>query len=166
MATIHFKGNLVHTVGELPKVGQTLPNITVTKVDLADISNQDLAGKKVILNIFPSIDTPTCAMSVRKFNEQASKLPNTTVLCISADLPFAQKRFCGAEGINNVITGSIFRHPETGKALGLTIQDSVLTGLLSRAVIVIDEHGKVLHAEQVAEIADEPNYDAALHAAK
>lgn len=163
MASIQFKGSTIHTVGDLPKVGQTLPNFTVTKADLSDISNKDVAGKKVILNIFPSIDTPTCAMSVRKFNEQASQLANTIVLCISADLPFAHKRFCGAEGINNVISASTFRHP---KFLGVTIQDGPLAGLLSRAVIVIDEHGKVLHAEQVAELSHEPNYGEALQAAK
>lgn len=166
MATIQLKGNPIHTVGDLPKIGQSIPKFTLTKADLSELSHQDLAGKRVILNIFPSIDTPTCAMSVRKFNEQASQLPNVAVLCVSADLPFAQKRFCGAEGINNVITVSTFRHPEFGKNLGITIQDGPLAGLLSRAVIVVDEHGKVLHAEQVSEIANEPNYGEALQAVK
>jgi thiol peroxidase len=166
MATIQFKGQALKTVGDLPKVGQTIPQFHLTKADLSEANNQSFTGKKVIFNIFPSIDTPTCAMSVRKFNEQAAQLKNTVVLCVSADLPFAQKRFCGAEGINNVLTASSFRHPEFGKNFGVTIAEGPLAGLLSRAVIVCDEHGKVLHAEQVAELSQEPNYGEALQAAK
>jgi thiol peroxidase len=164
MASIQFKGNPLHTAGDLPKVGSTLGAFKLTKTDLSEISNADFAGKKVIFNIFPSIDTPTCATSVRKFNEKAASLPNTVVLCVSADLPFAQKRFCGAEGINNVVSASVFRHPEFGKTFGLTLVDGPVAGLLARSVIVVDQNGKVTHVELVNELSQEPNYDAALKA--
>lgn len=166
MATVTLRGNPCNTAGDLPKVGYNLPEFQVTKTDLSEVSNKDFAGKKLILNIFPSLDTPTCAMSVRKFNEQANNLSNTAVLCISADLPFAQKRFCGAENLNNVIPGSIFRHQEFGKTFGVTLIDGPLKGVLARAVIVTDEQGKITHTELVQDIANEPNYDSALKAAK
>jgi thiol peroxidase len=162
MASITLGGNPIHTSGELPKVGTQLADFKLVKNDLSTASLSDFAGKKVILNIFPSIDTGTCAASVRKFNETASKLGNTTVLCISRDLPFAQKRFCGAEGLENVINLSDFQEGSFGKTNGLEIVDGPLTGLHSRAVIVVDEKGTITHTEQVAEIADEPNYEAAL----
>ncbi|HEX4937349.1 MAG TPA: thiol peroxidase [Candidatus Kapabacteria bacterium] len=162
MAKITLKGNPVDTAGNLPAAGAPAPAFTLVKTDLSDVSLKDFAGKKLVLNIFPSIDTPTCATSVRKFNQQASDMPNTQVLCVSADLPFALARFCGAEGIKNVISASVFRNPEFGTAYGAVITSGPLKGLLSRAVVVIDEQGKVLHAEQVGEIANEPNYEAAL----
>ena len=164
MASITLGGNPIHTSGELPKIGTKLADFKLVKNDLSIASLADFAGTKLVLNIFPSIDTGTCATSVRKFNESASKLNNTKVLCISRDLPFAQKRFCGAEGIENVINLSDFRDGSFGKDNGLEIVDSVLSGLHSRAIIVVDTDGTVLYTEQVPEIADEPNYDAALAA--
>jgi thiol peroxidase len=161
---ITFKGNSIHTFGDLPKAGQSCPEFVVTKTDMHDVRLGELKGEKVVLNIFPSLDTPTCAMSVRKFNEEATRHPNVKVLCISADLPFAQKRFCAAEGINNVMTGSTFRHPEFGEKLGVKITDGPLKGLMSRAVIVLDEAGKVIYAQQVSEVSHEPNYEEALKA--
>ncbi|HET8707080.1 MAG TPA: thiol peroxidase [Pseudomonadales bacterium] len=161
MATITLRGNPVETLGDLPKVGASAPDFTVVKPDLSEVSLKSYAGKRLVLNIFPSVDTPTCAMSVRKFNEQAGKAENTAVLCISADLPFALGRFCGAEGIKNVDVGSTFRS-SFGKDYAATITSGPLKGLLSRAVVVIDTNGKVLHVEQVAEIANEPDYAAAL----
>ncbi len=162
MATITLKGNPVETIGSLPAVGSAAPAFTLVKTDLSEASLANFAGKKLVLNVFPSIDTPTCATSVRTFNQKASDMPNTQVLCVSADLPFALKRFCGAEGIANVDTASVFRSPDFGKAYGLTITTGPLKGLLSRAVVVLDESGKVLHTEQVGEIANEPDYAAAL----
>lgn len=156
-------GNPVHTVGALPKVGAKLPSFTLTTGDLQDVSNKDFAGKRVIFNIFPSIDTNTCATSTRTFNSLVGSLKNTEVWCVSADLPFAQKRFCGAEGLNNVKTASTFRS-DFGKTFGVTLRDSVLKGVLARAIVVADEKGKVLHTEMVSEIAKEPNYDAAVKA--
>lgn len=164
MANITLKGNPVHTQGELPTVGTKAPAFTVAKTDLSDIRLQDFSGKKVVLNIFPSVDTPTCAMSVRKFNADAAKLENTAILCISADLPFAQKRFCGAEGLDRVIPASDFRDGNFGNAYGVRIVDGPLKGLLSRAIVVIDGSGKVIYTEQVPEIAQEPNYEKALSA--
>lgn len=161
MASVSLRGNPVNTIGDLPTVGSACPNFTLTGTDLADFALQDLAGQRVVLNIFPSVDTPTCATSVRKFNEAASSLDNTTVVCISADLPFALARFCGAEGLDKVKSGSSFRS-DFGKTMGLSFVDGPLTGLLSRAVVVVDEAGQVLYTEQVSEIASEPNYDAAL----
>ncbi len=156
-------GNPVHTVGSLPKVGAKLPTFTLTTGDLQDVSNKDFAGKRVIFNIFPSIDTNTCATSTRTFNSLMGNLKNTEVWCVSADLPFAQKRFCGSEGLNNVKTASTFRS-DFGKTFGVTLRDSVLKGVLARAIVVADEKGKVLHTEMVSEIAKEPNYDAAVKA--
>jgi thiol peroxidase len=164
MTQIKFKGSPTNTAGTLPRVGQEAPDFMVTKSDLGDISLRDLRGKRVILNIFPSIDTPVCAASVRKFNEEASKQENTAVLCISKDLPFAQKRFCAAEGLNNVITASEYKNDSFSRAYGVKIVDGPLAGLFSRAVIVVDEKGKVAYTEQVPEIAQEPNYTAALAA--
>lgn len=164
MSTITLKGSPVETVGELPKVGNKAPSFNLVEHDLSDISLDSLTGKQVVLNIFPSVDTGTCAMSVRKFNEAASKLDNTIVLCVSADLPFAAARFCGAEGIKNVKTGSVFRDPAFGIDYGVTIKTGPLAGLLSRCVVVIDTQGNVAYTEQVQETTDEPNYDAALSA--
>jgi len=163
MATTALGGNPVHTVGDLPSVGAPSPSFTLTKGDLSDVTPADLVGKRVVLNIFPSIDTPTCATSVRKFNEIAAGLDNTVVLCVSADLPFAQGRFCGAEGITNVVTASTFRS-DFGTAFGLTLADGRLAGLLARSVVVLDEHGTVVHSQLVPEIAQEPDYDAAIAA--
>ncbi|WP_417942185.1 thiol peroxidase [Flavobacterium sp. RS13.1] len=162
MASITLGGNPVHTSGELPAVGSQLADFKLVQNDLSVASLSSFAGKKLVLNIFPSVDTGTCATSVRKFNESASGLENTTVLCISKDLPFAQKRFCGAEGLENVVNLSDFQDGSFGKTNGLDIIDGPLKGLLSRAIIVVDENGKVIHTEQVAEIANEPNYEAAL----
>ena len=162
MSSITLGGNPINTSGELPKTGSQLADFKLVKTDLSIATLADYAGKKVVFNIFPSIDTGTCAASVRKFNATAANLNNTLVLCISRDLPFAQKRFCGAEGIENVENLSDFKDGSFGKTNGLEIIDGVLAGLHSRAVIVIDEKGTILHTEQVQEIADEPNYEAAL----
>jgi len=164
MAKITLKGNSVNTSGELPKVGTQAPDFKMVKTDLSESSLSDYKGSKVILNIFPSVDTDTCAASVRQFNKDAAELANTKVLCISRDLPFAQGRFCGAEGIENVINLSDFATGNFGKNYGLQITDGPLAHLHSRAVIVLDESGKVLYTEQVPEIVDEPNYKAALEA--
>jgi thiol peroxidase len=163
MAQTALGGNPVNTVGDLPSVGSATPSFTLTKADLSDITPADLAGQRVVLNIFPSIDTAVCATSVRKFNELASGLDNTMVLCVSADLPFAQGRFCGAEGITNVSTASTFRG-DFGSAYGVTMADGKLAGLMARAVVVLDETGTVLHSQLVPEIAQEPDYDAAVAA--
>ena len=162
MASITLGGNPIHTSGELPKIGSKLADFTMTKVDLSTASLSDFAGKKLVLNIFPSIDTGTCAQSVRTFNEKASGFENTNVLCISRDLPFAQKRFCGAEGLENVVNLSDYKEGSFGKTNGLEITDGPLVGLHSRAIIVLDENGTVIHTEQVGEIVDEPNYEAAI----
>lgn len=162
MASITLGGNSIHTSGELPKVGSKAIDFNLVKTDLGTASLADFTGTRVVLNIFPSIDTGTCATSVRKFNEKASALENTKVLCISRDLPFAQKRFCGAEGLENVINLSDFKEGLFGKNYGLEITDGPLAGLHSRVVVVLDENATILHTEQVNEIADEPNYEAAL----
>jgi thiol peroxidase len=164
MATITLKGNPIETVGDLPKVGSKAPSFNLVAHDLSEISSEGLAGKKVVLNIFPSVDTGTCAMSVRKFNEAASGLDNTVVICVSADLPFAAGRFCGAEGIKNVKTGSVFRQPAFGVDYGVTVTTGPLAGLLSRSVVVIDAAGNIAYTEQVKETTEEPNYEAALSA--
>lgn len=164
MASITLGGNPIHTSGELPKVGSQAPDFKLVKNDLSIATLADFKGSKLVLNIFPSIDTGTCATSVRKFNQTASQLENTKVLCISRDLPFAQKRFCGAEGLENVINLSDFKSGSFGKDYGLEITDGVLAGLHSRVVIVVDENGTVTYTQQVPEIADEPNYDAAIAA--
>jgi thiol peroxidase len=162
MASITLGGNPIHTSGELPAIGTKIADFKLINTDLAVVSLTDFAGKKVVFNIFPSVDTGTCAASVRKFNENASKLENTKVLCISRDLPFAQKRFCAAEGLENVVNLSDFKNGEFGKTNGLEITDGPLAGLHSRVIIVIDENGIITHTEQVGEIADEPNYEAAI----
>lgn len=167
MATIALKGNPIHTVGTLPAVGSKAPDFKLTKADLSDVSLADFAGKKVILNIFPSIDTGVCAMSVRKFNAEASELPNTVVVGVSRDLPFALKRFCGAEGIDKVVTTSSVRPDSTfGKDYGVTITDSGMAGVFSRSIVVIDEKGNVAYTEQVPETTQEPDYAAAMAAVK
>lgn len=164
MATISLQGNPIETVGDLPKIGANAPDFTFVKKDLSETKLSDYKGKKLILNIFPSIDTGTCATSVRKFNQEAANLKNTEVLCVSADLPFASARFCGAEGIDKVSSVSVFRSPEFGQDYGVQIKTGPLSGLLSRSVVVIDESGKVVYTEQVSEIIDEPNYAPALAA--
>lgn len=164
MAKVTLKGNPLHTAGDLPKVGSPAPAFTLVRTDLSEISAKELAGQRVVLNIFPSLDTPTCAASVRKFNARANEKPNTTVLCVSADLPFAQKRFCGAEGLDHVVPASAFRAADFGQAYGVTLTDGPLQGLLARAVVVLDEGGRVIHTELVPEIAQEPDYNAALAA--
>ncbi len=164
MANITLGGNPVKTSGELPQNNTKAPDFKLIKTDLSTISLADFKGSKLVLNIFPSIDTGTCAASVRKFNEKASSLENTKVLCISRDLPFAQKRFCGAEGLENVVSLSDFKDGSFGSSYGLTILDGPLAGLHSRVVVVLDEEGNVKYTEQVTEIADEPNYENALAA--
>ncbi|MBI1861730.1 MAG: thiol peroxidase [Deltaproteobacteria bacterium] len=163
MASITLKGNPVKTVGELPAVGTQAPDFKLVKTDLSEVKLENFAGQKKVLNIFPSVDTGTCAMSVRKFNELAAGAANTVVLCISMDLPFAQKRFCGAEGIQNVEMLSAFRS-SFADDYHLRILDSGLKGLCSRSVVVLDANNKVLYTEQVAETTSEPNYDKALAA--
>ncbi|KPM33603.1 Thiol peroxidase, Tpx-type [Croceitalea dokdonensis DOKDO 023] len=162
MATVTLKGNSINTLGELPKVGNQAPNFSLVKNDLSTASLDDYKGQKVVLNIFPSIDTGTCAQSVRQFNQEAAALENTKILCISKDLPFAQARFCGAEGLNEVETLSDFRDGNFGKAYNVTFVDGPLQGLHSRAVVVLNGKGEVVYNEQVGEIVDEPNYKAAL----
>ena len=164
MATITLQGNPLETCGELPAVGSAAPAFTLTKTDLSDVTLQDFAGKTVILNIYPSVDTGVCAASTRKFNELASGKADVAVLCVSADLPFAHNRFCGAEGLDNVVSLSDFRNKDFGNAYGVTITTGVLAGLLSRAIVVIKD-GNVTYTEQVPEIAQEPDYDAALASA-
>ena len=162
MAIVIFGGKPVKTSGELPKAGSKAPDFKLTKIDLSVVSLADFAGSQLVLNIFPSIDTSTCATSVRKFNERASQLTNTKVLCISRDLPFAQKRFCGAEGLENVINLSDFNTGSFGKDYGLEMLEGAFKGLHSRAIIVLDETGNVKYTEQVPNISDEPNYEKAL----
>ncbi|MEO5367172.1 MAG: thiol peroxidase [Magnetococcus sp. WYHC-3] len=164
MAKITLKGNPINTCGSLPTVGAKAPDFLLTRSDLKDVSLKDYAGKKVILNIFPSIDTPVCAASVRRFNEEISRRGDAVVLCVSLDLPFAHSRFCGAEGLQNVVSCSELRQRSFGEAYGVRITDGVLAGLLSRAVVVVAESGDVVYAQQVPEIVEEPDYAAALKA--
>jgi len=164
MANITLGGNPVHTSGSLPQTGAKAPDFKLVKTDLSTVSLADFKGSQLVLNIFPSVDTGTCAASVRAFNEKASTLNNTKVLCISRDLPFAQNRFCGAEGLENVVSLSDFKDGSFGADYGLTVVDGPLAGLHSRVVVVIDEDGNVKYTEQVADIKDEPNYDNALAA--
>jgi len=164
MATVTLKGGAIHTSGNLPKVDTKAPDFLLTATDLSVHSLANYIGSKVVLNIFPSIDTGTCAQSVRTFNREASELENTKVLCISRDLPFAHARFCGAEGLENVISLSDYKDGSFGKAYGLDFIDGPLDALHSRCVIVLDENGTVKYTEQVGEIVDEPNYKAALEA--
>jgi thiol peroxidase len=163
MATITFKGNPVQTTGDLPVKGTTAPDFTLVKGDLSEVKLSDFRGKQVVLNIFPSLDTGTCAASVRRFNKDAVALNNTVVLGISADLPFAAGRFCSAEGIENVITLSTFRDHSFGKDYGLLMSDGPLKGLLARAVVVVDPDGNIVYTELVPEIAQEPDYQSAIN---
>ena len=164
MAQTALRGNPVNTSGELPAVGSAGPAFALTGGDLSPVANGDFAGQRLVLNIFPSVDTPTCATSVRTFNERASSLENTSVLCVSADLPFAQGRFCGSEGLENVKTASTFRSPDFMADYGVGMVDGPLSGLCARAVVVLNESGEVVHSQLVGEIADEPDYDAAISA--
>lgn len=164
MASITLGGNPINTCGDLPKTGSKAPEFHLVKNDLSEAKLSDYKGSKIILNIFPSIDTGTCATSVRTFNAKANALENTKVLCISRDLPFAQKRFCGAESLENVINLSDFRTGAFGKDYGLEIVDGPLASLHSRVIVVIDENGVVKYTEQVSEIANEPDYESALAA--
>jgi len=166
MAQITLKGNAIDTIGELPAVGAAAPDFSLVTTELADVGLASYKGKKVVLNIFPSVDTPVCAASVRNFNKVAGENENTVVLCISADLPFAHTRFCETDGLKNVESLSVFRSPDFGKDYGVTITTGPLAGLLSRAIVVLDAEGKVTYTEQVPEITQEPNYDAALAAIK
>ena len=164
MAQTALRGNPVNTAGDLPAVGSAAPSFTLTGDDLGPIALEDFAGQRVVLNIFPSVDTPTCAASVRTFNEKASSLENTTVLSVSADLPFAQKRFCGSEGIESVKNASTFKSAAFLNDYGVGMTDGPLEGLCARAVVVVDEAGNVTHSQLVGEIADEPDYEAAISA--
>lgn len=166
MAQITLNGNPTHTSGKLPTPGYAAPDFSLTKKDLSDMSLRDVAGKRVVLNIFPSIDTPTCSASVRRFNAEIGGHENAVVLCISRDLPFAHARFCEAEGIENAIPLSEMRHRDFGEKYGLAILEGPLAGLLARAVLVLDESGKVIHSELVPEIGNEPDYEKALEALK
>jgi len=162
MARISSRGEIVETSGELPEVGSKAPDFNLRKADLSPVALADYAGSRLVLNIFPSIDTPTCAKSVRQFNERAAAMPDTRVLCVSADLPFALGRFCGAEGIDNVDTASVYRAPEFGRDYGVYMAEGRLGGLLARAIVVCDREGRVMYRELVPEIAQEPDYDAVM----
>ena len=162
MAQTAFKGSPVRLSGDLPRVGEIAPAFILVGKDLNEIKLGDYAGKLVVLNIFPSIDTPVCAMSVRKFNSEIGKTDNAVVICASADLPFAHARFCGAEGLDHVISASTFRNPEFGDAYGVRLADGPLAGLMARAVVVIDGKGQVIYTQLVKEIAEEPDYETAL----
>ncbi|MEI7787792.1 MAG: thiol peroxidase [Chlorobiaceae bacterium] len=164
MAHLTFKGNPVESAGTLPAKGSEAPFFCLVKTDLSEAGPADFAGKRLVLNIFPSLDTPVCAASVRHFNQAAASLDNTVVLCISADLPFAHSRFCETEGLKNVVSLSVFRSPEFGRDFGVTMTTGPLKGLLSRAIIVIDADGIVSYTQQVTEIVQEPDYTAALQA--
>ncbi|MEQ1544024.1 thiol peroxidase [Methyloglobulus sp.] len=163
MATIKFQGNPLHTSGELPAVGSKAPDFILVNGKLADVTLATFTGKKKVLNIVPSLDTPTCAMSTRKFNQKASKLGNTVVLVVSADLPFAQCRFCETEGLTDVIPLSTFRSSFSDD-YGVTLTDTILAGLTARAIVIIGEDDKVLYTQLVEELANEPDYDSALAA--
>lgn len=162
MATFTFKGVPNRTCGELPLVGHPCPDFTLTGVDLGDLTLTDLEGQRAILNIFPSLDTPVCADSVRTFNERATEPSDTRVLCVSLDLPFAHKRFCGTQGLERVVPASAFRSPSFAEDFGLRIEDGPLAGLLARAIVVLDECGTVVHTQLVPEITQEPDYDLAI----
>ena len=162
MASITLKGNEIHTGGNLPAVGSDAPLFTLTKADLTPISLSELKGKKVVLNIFPSLDTGICAASVREFNKRACEGLGATVVCISKDLPFAHKRFCEAEGLTNVITASDFKNDDFADAYGTAIEDGPMAGLHSRAIVVVNENGQVVYTEQVPEIVQEPDYNTAV----
>jgi len=164
METIYFKGQPCHTYGTMPRVGEKAPCFNLVRPDLTEIHCSDFRGKRVILNIFPSLDTSVCATSVRRFNQEAAKLDNTAVICVSMDLPFAAGRFCTAEGIENVIVASAFRSPVFAQKYGLQMVDGPLAGLLARAVIVLDEDRNVIYSDLVEEISNEPKYEEAIEA--
>lgn len=164
--TVHLQGNPVSVQGTLPKAGDKAPAFTLVAKDLSDVTLGQFAGKRKVLNIFPSVDTGVCATSVRKFNQLASEIDNSVVLCISGDLPFAQSRFCGAEGLSNVVTLSTLRAPEFLSQYGVGIADGALKGLTARAIVVVDENDNVIYSQLVDEITTEPDYDAALNALK
>ncbi len=164
MAQVTLKGDPMQTIGNLPAVGASAPDFTLVDKDLQEISLKDYAGQKVVLNIFPSVDTPTCAMSVRRFNAEIGKRDNAVAVCVSMDLPFAHARFCGAEGLEKVVSASAFRNTAFGDDYGVRITGGPLQGLFARAVVVVDEGGQVVYNQLVSEIADEPDYDAALGA--
>ncbi|MEZ3520543.1 MAG: thiol peroxidase [Muribaculaceae bacterium] len=166
MRTIYFSGNPCHTYGEVPVVGSEAPEFLLTDKDLKPVRLSDYRGRRVVLNVFPSLDTPVCAASVRRFNKEAADLKNTTVICISMDLPFAMKRFCTAEGIDDLVVASAFRAPDFARDYGLKMTDGPLEGLLARAVLVIDEKGRVVYSDVVEEITNEPDYNGALSALK
>lgn len=163
METIFFKGSAVNTYGTVPTAGEKAPAFRLTGKDLNEIRLDDFKGKRVVLNVFPSLDTAVCAASVRRFNQEASKFKNTVVICVSMDLPFAMSRFCTAEGIDGVLTASAFRSPDFGKDYGLTMTDGPLAGLLARAVLIIDENQNVIYSDLVSEITNEPDYDGAFY---
>ncbi len=166
MVKVNFKGNPCHIYGSLPQVGSRAPGFTLVGKDLQEIQLSDFSGKRVVLNIFPSIDTGVCAMSVRRFNTEAAGLENTVVLCVSMDLPFAASRFCAAEGIENVLTASAFRSPMFSEKYGVQLIDGPLAGLFARSVVVVDEVGMVVYTQLVDEITDEPDYATVLAALK
>jgi thioredoxin-dependent peroxiredoxin len=166
MSKVTLKGNPVSTIGDLPVVGSKAPEFSLVGTNLADVKNTDFTGKRLVLNIFPSLDTATCAASVRRFNVEASKLQDAAVVCISKDLPFAHSRFCTTEGIENVVSASEFRSNAFGKNYGVMITDGPLQGLMARAVVVLDKDGTVLHSQLVPEITEEPDYESALNSLK
>ncbi len=166
MSKVTLKGNPVSTIGDLPVVGSKAPEFSLVGTNLADVKNTDFAGKRVVLNIFPSLDTATCAASVRRFNVEASILQDAAVVCISKDLPFAHSRFCTTEGIENVVSASEFRSNSFGKNYGVMITDGPLQGLMARAVVVLDKDGTVIHSQLVPEITEEPDYESALNSLK
>ncbi|HJG88579.1 thiol peroxidase [Barnesiella viscericola] len=166
METTAFKGSPVHTCGHLPHTGSLAPRFTLTRGDLTELRSEELKGRRIVLNIFPSLDTAVCATSVRKFNQLAASLDNTTVVAVSKDLPFAQSRFCTTEGIENLIAASAFRSPEFAREYGIEMVDGPLAGLLARAVVIIDETGRIVYTELVPEITREPDYEAAIKALK
>lgn len=166
METTAFKGTPVHTCGHLPHTGSLAPRFTLTRGDLTELRSEELKGRRIVLNIFPSLDTAVCATSVRKFNQLAASLDNTTVVAVSKDLPFAQSRFCTTEGIENLIAASAFRSPEFAREYGIEMVNGPLAGLLARAVVIIDETGRIVYTELVPEITREPDYEAAIKALK
>jgi thiol peroxidase len=164
MATITLNGNPIHTCGELPTIGYATPPFALTRTDFRDLTSVDLEGKRVLLSIFPSLDTATCARSVQTFNTLAADLADTVMLCVSMDLPFAQDLFCGSKGLQRAVPVSAFRHPDFGRSFGVTMVDGPMRGLLARAVVALDENGTVVHTELVPELTREPDYDLAIHA--
>ena len=159
MTMITLNGSPIHTNHELPAIGTQAPDFIVTKIDLSEVHLKNYLGQTIILNIFPSLDTPTCSSAMQRFNEIAAKHKDILILCVSADLPFSQKRFCTAEHLENIVPVSVFRHSEFGKDYGVLIMDGPLMGLLSRAVVIIDAEGKIIYTEQVKELSNEPNYE-------